>query len=233
MENSNPSSKVSVSYAGERPAPLNADESKSNKDVQEVFNDPEVPETELAHRWTLWEQYDSKGKSYTETMSKVAWFGDLITFWQVWNQIAHADPNNFFSSLEEGKQTANFYEVNGTLQRVSSLAFFKTGVIPAWEDARNRLGGDYFVKIDKDGALVKDIWNSVILELVSGSFDNVDRVCGLRVVDKLDFLKIELWVDYVDVSGGEVGKTIESYFAQLLKNCRVEGCKLEFSQHKY
>ena len=233
MENTNPATKLSMSYAGERPAPLNAEEKKPMKDIEEVYEDPEIPEFKLAQNWTLWEQYDWKGKNYTETMSKVAWFGDLIKFWQVWNQIPHSDPNNFFSKLEDGKQAANFYEVKGTLQRVSSLAFFKTGVVPAWEDPRNRLGGDHFVKIDKDETLVKEIWNTVVLELVGNNFENADKICGLRVVDKLDFLKIELWVDYADVSKWEVGKTIEAYFTHLLKSSGVEGCKLEFSPHKY
>eukprot|EP00343_Euplotes_focardii_P008377 CAMPEP_0205822844 /NCGR_PEP_ID=MMETSP0206-20130828/14280_1 /ASSEMBLY_ACC=CAM_ASM_000279 /TAXON_ID=36767 /ORGANISM="Euplotes focardii, Strain TN1" /LENGTH=204 /DNA_ID=CAMNT_0053119465 /DNA_START=10 /DNA_END=624 /DNA_ORIENTATION=+ len=171
--------------------------SESKELVTETFEEPEISDLAFNHKWTVWEQIESKGmKDYADTMEKVAWFGDAITFWKVWNKIPHSDPINFFSFNKEGKLFSNYYEIKGREEKVSTLAMFKTGIIPAWEDEANKEGGEYAAKVETDKEKTHKLWNGLVLDLVSDNFPASEKVCGIRVLDKGKLLKIELWVDY-------------------------------------
>ena len=54
-------------------------EADVGKEVEETFEDPPIPDLAFNHKWTVWEQYETKGRmNYTETMMKVALFTDPI-----------------------------------------------------------------------------------------------------------------------------------------------------------
>ena len=60
-----------------------------------------MPELGLPFRWTIWEQYEIKdSKDYSGTMTKVACFQDLLSFWKIWSNMPHSDPANFFSIVD-------------------------------------------------------------------------------------------------------------------------------------
>jgi len=165
--------------------------------ITETFEEPVIPDLAFNHRWTVWEQIESKNhKDYASTMEKVAWFGDAITFWKVWNKIPHSTPKNFFSFSRDGKSYCNYYTIRGREEKISTLALFKTGIIPAWEDAANKNGGEYTGKVETDKDKTHIFWNALVKDLVSDNFPATDRVCGVRVLDKGRLIKIELWVDY-------------------------------------
>jgi hypothetical protein len=54
--------------------------------------------------WTLWEHYESmapqkdKDAQYLQGFKKIAWFNDVISYWQVWNNLPVSDLKNFFYS---------------------------------------------------------------------------------------------------------------------------------------
>ena len=149
----------------------------ARKIQHEVFEDPPLPDLAFNHRWTVWEQYENKGmKDYVDTMMKVAWFGDAITFWRVWNKIPHSDPKNFFSFYKDGKQYVNYYEIKGDSQKVTCLSLFKTGVDPAWEDKVNKKGGEFATKVEADKEKVKKIWNLMVLDMVTDNFPSTETV---------------------------------------------------------
>ena len=207
-------------------------ETPATEEVVEQFPDPIVPDLTLMFNWTIWEQYESKyGEDYKKSMAKVAWFGDAVTFWQIWNKIPHADPTNFFSYNVEGKKYANHYEINGFEQRVTTLSMFKTDILPQWEDPANKLGGDFNMKVNCDREKTKDIWNNLVLDIVSGTFPHSERLTGIRLVDKVKFLKIEAWVDYAHKDDFEGSKDQEGRLSTLLINCGIDSQKIDFSSH--
>ena len=149
---------------------FNNDTSES-AELEEEFPDPIVPDLSLAHNWTVWEHYESKGGAdYSKTMTKVAWFGDAITFWQVWNKIPHSDPSNFFSYKDNGVTYANHYDVNGLESQVASLSLFKTGIRPEWEDPLNHKGGEFTLKVGSTKENTRNIWNNLALDVISDNF---------------------------------------------------------------
>lgn len=57
-------------------------------------------ELRLGSPWVLWEQWklDKKdGGDYDKALKKVAAFHDVVTFWQVWNTLEHANLTKCFS----------------------------------------------------------------------------------------------------------------------------------------
>ena len=207
-------------------------ERKSNELVTETFEDAPIPDLALSHKWTIWEQIDSKNtKDYALTMEKVAWFGDIITFWRVWNKIPHSDPKNFFSFNKEGKSYSNYYEVKGRDEKISTLAMFKTGIIPAWEDAANLEGGEYSNKLETDKEKTFKIWNNLVFEIVSGNFPATDKICGIRILDKGRLLKVELWVNYGLRKNFEQAGEQEARLIEICKEAGIEKVSFEFLSH--
>jgi hypothetical protein len=70
--------------------------------------------TKLKHKWSVWEQLSGgekahKGlveKEYMENMQEIAEFGDLISFWQLWHTIPHANPAESFAFYHDEMQTS-------------------------------------------------------------------------------------------------------------------------------
>ena len=104
-----------------------------------------MPELKLPFRWTLWEQYEIKdSKDYRKTMTKVACFEDLLSFWKIWNNVPHRDPANFFAFTDEDGTTKNkFYPINDREVKINTLSLFITGIDPEWEDPINAKGGQF------------------------------------------------------------------------------------------
>lgn len=61
---------------------------------QEVFLQPLAPEFLLGRKWVFWEHYDPAPGAYHKKKTtaaswaaagiKLAWFHDILTFWQLW-----------------------------------------------------------------------------------------------------------------------------------------------------
>ena len=70
--------------------------------------------TKLKYIWVVWEQLQGtdktqKGlveKEYMENMQGVGEFGNLISFWQCWHAIPHANPANCFTYYDDEQQTS-------------------------------------------------------------------------------------------------------------------------------
>lgn len=61
---------------------------------EERFEEPVDPCLSLTEEWCLWEQYE--GGDYDESMKKVAWFNDVLSFAQAWKNLPHRDIGKFF-----------------------------------------------------------------------------------------------------------------------------------------
>lgn len=194
--------KASASHAG-------------HEEFEEAFEDLKHPELEFPDKWTLWEQYETKDSSnYKDTMMKVAWFNDPISFWKVWNTVPHAEPVNYvhyFDEEVEKAMVAKHYISNGVDQKISAVSLFKTGILPAWEDPVNAKGGEFSVKLKCNKDDIKPLWENLILEVISGNFPYSELVWGLRLLDKAQMFKVEVWVKYSSKSDQDY------YFKHLYK----------------
>jgi len=68
--------------------------------------------TKLKYKWVLWEQLQGEEKAqkglvqkqYMENLQEVAEFDNLISFWQLWNTVPHANPANCFTVFDESSK---------------------------------------------------------------------------------------------------------------------------------
>jgi len=192
------------------------------EEFKEIFADPPIKELILAQKWTLWEQWEQEDQkrsakdSYHSTMQKVANFHDLITFLQVWNSVPHKDPRKFF--MDGGSNTYNQVMIKDGFKRVNGIYLFVTGVFPAWEDPLNAKGGEFSVRIvNPDIERLAKIWERLVFLVIGGSFQNTDKITGIRLVDKSKhkgaiYYKIEVWVTF------SKGSDLESEMHKELRN---------------
>lgn len=78
-----------------------------------------------------------------------------------------------------------------TLPLVSDYHFFRTGIRPIWEDAENRKGGKWIVRLKK--GVADRYWEDLLLAIVGDQLgDSGDEVCGvvLSVRNGEDILSI-------------------------------------------
>jgi len=69
--------------------------------------------TRLKAVWVIWEQAQPLDKTtkgqveeeYKKNLRQIAEFGDLITFWQLWNKIPHSNPAELFMTYDIENRT--------------------------------------------------------------------------------------------------------------------------------
>lgn len=204
-----------------------------SEEFEETFEELKFPEMAFQDKWTLWEQYETKYSSdYKNTMQKVACFNDPVSFWKVWNTVPHSDPLNFIHYYEEENAesaVAKHYVVRGQEHKISAVSLFKTGIIPAWEDPVNAKGGEFSAKLHCTKEEIKPIWEEIILEIISSSFPNSDQVCGIRMLDKAQMFKVEVWVKYEKQNDQEA---FGAQFHRLKELMQGLNPKIEYFSHK-
>ena len=69
-----------------------------------------ISRAKLTYEWVIWEHWQNLGgktikgqtaEDYKKDLKQVAEFDNLITFWQMWRCLPHADPKNFLTIEEE------------------------------------------------------------------------------------------------------------------------------------
>jgi hypothetical protein len=80
---------------------------KSASDAEEIKG-----RTKLKYTWAIWEHLQPlDGKSgkavsqeeYLSNIQPIGEFDNVISFWQLWNNLPHADPFNFFTYYDTKK----------------------------------------------------------------------------------------------------------------------------------
>ena len=88
------------------------------KDKREDLKEEEVKEIEefgkttlkLKHTWVIWEQWDvnysntKTRQTYEDSVQSIGSFDNLVSFWQLWNNLPYSDPNKIFFDPDEGKE---------------------------------------------------------------------------------------------------------------------------------
>lgn len=86
---------------------------------------------------------------------------------------------------------------------VNGLALFRSGVLPAWEDARNMRGCDLCVRQTFTPEQLRLLWRDLLLSLVNEELGA--NVVGVRLTYKRDrrtggiVHKVEVWLDDFEV----------------------------------
>ena len=121
---------------------------------------------------TTWAVFEHKDWSkYT----KIATFNTVEDFWGVWD-IVPAPSAFFFNGKAKNK-------ISG--RDVEGFSIFREGIKPEWEDPMNASGGELFIRTSEiDLAAVDKYWENLALTIIGENSPVVDKICGIRVVDK-------------------------------------------------
>ena len=82
--------------------------------LEEQYEEPIVEELSLGE-WTFWEHYEDlpsasyqkdkknnpTSEQYLASLQKVAWFNNVVTFWQAWQSLPISKLENFFYDKEQ------------------------------------------------------------------------------------------------------------------------------------
>ena len=137
--------------------------------------------------WTLW--YDSKnahkeGASWEENLQNVGVIRAVEEFWATYGYIKKP------SALEIG----------------SSYHFFKNGIKPMWEDAKNKEGGKFVLSLSTGQDLFRldTVWQELMMAMIGeyledGSYMNEltegqEQVTGCVLSKRKNMARISVWV---------------------------------------
>lgn len=90
----------------------------------------------------------------------------MITFHQAWNNIQHADIRNI---LFDGESFKVFKDHEGHNYQVTCLMLFKYGIVPAFEDYKNKSELRLDFGIVKDLGIIQSIWETVVFDFMTGN----------------------------------------------------------------
>ena len=149
-------------------------------------------------------------------MRKVAWFDDVVSFAEAWVNLQHRDINNFF--YNEDAKTINVHMIDGEEKRVNGLSLFEYGIEPKWEDPINEQGGEFRIDFRAPIVVVQKLWEKLIYQTVTGEFEEADKLCGVRLLDKSQPAKescfrIEIWTKFSSDAEDE-GKNMRRYISE-------------------
>lgn len=172
------------------PAPL-ADEVAAMKN-----SDPK-----LEYIWAIWEQHKqpkhSKNVEYADCTRKTCTFSTATEFWACWNHLPQP------SVLLDQRRFVR--ENGGSTSIVDCLMVFREGIQPEWEDPQNTNGGHFqlTLKPSLPPGQIDELWNNVVMGVISGVIEPTDMITGVRLLDKLDaktkqHIRIELWFNDLD-----------------------------------
>ncbi|KAH7104146.1 eukaryotic translation initiation factor 4E [Auriculariales sp. MPI-PUGE-AT-0066] len=231
--------------------------------IRTVFSDPSNFNVKhpLYSSWTLWfDSPSTKGRNLPQTpatpsvaapfppatpgghgggwmddIKKVITFDSVEEFWGLYNNIV--PPSQL-------PQKANYY-------------LFKEGIIPAWEDDANKLGGKWSVQFpkDKNRANIDKMWLYTMLAAIGETFDpaltqNAEEttlITGVIVSSRPQFYRISIWTrlapHYTDTADDNalkeriqsIGKTFKSGVLGYAEGQKLAGAlatEVEFASHK-
>lgn len=186
-------------------------------------------EHKLNSSWTLWEVRDPPGAgknvNYQDQLVKL---GDCTTveeFWGYFNNIPK--PSELFYS---NGQKRGFRDN----RKVVGFCIFKTGIKPEWEDAKNRIGGEFFFRKGMDLVNLDLLYEHLTLGCIGETIDPENTITGIRVVDKSVIkrnqavYRLELWFSSSDQAEMD---TIKTRMMEALEKSNVSVPSFEYRAH--
>jgi len=148
----------------------------------------------LDDNWILYLHYKDLGKLYNDNIEKIIEIGDIVTFWQTFNNIP-----KIYEIFSDGRHIKKMKRNNST---PCAYSFFRKNVFPCWEDDKNKEGFEFSVKNSNNLQKFQEEWMNSILELISNSNDLYKSINGIRIVDCTKFdsvlYRMEFWIETED-----------------------------------
>jgi hypothetical protein len=126
----------------------------------------------------------------------------LNTNWKLWVHLPHDTDwsEKSYQSVSTFSSVENTIAVTETLPEIliknCMLFVMREGILPMWEDKRNREGGCFSYKIPNKN--VCEVWKELTYVLVGSSMssnpDFVNNVTGITISPKKNFCIIKIWL---------------------------------------
>lgn len=141
------------------------DKDKKEKEVDTSQNKKEASaspaseqaEHSLKNSWNIFYRppTTSRDKDYEKSIIKIGSFGSVESFWTLYT----------------------YLKCPSSLPTVSDYHIFKDGIRPVWEDAGNKRGGKWIIRLKK--GVADRYWEDLLLAIVGDQFmEASDEVCG-------------------------------------------------------
>jgi len=171
-------------------------------------------------------------EDWEKSMKKIAWFNDIITFWQLWKTLDISKLEKFF--FNKDLMNLPIYGIavfNGDQKRISSLSLFQSGIQPMTEDPKNIQGCEFRftitlnqswaarseTPIDINGSAVNKVWEDIVVDLITKKLPHADQVTGIRLSDKSrnDFtVRLDIWLLFSDGDKDPRGMQMKEYITK-------------------
>ncbi|XP_022161816.1 eukaryotic translation initiation factor 4E-1A-like isoform X2 [Myzus persicae] len=158
----------------------------------------------LANKWTLW-FYEKKSQYWEENLHKMSSFDTVEDFWCVFNHIK--SPSQ--------------------LAKHSHYSYFKYGIKPNWDDAKNSAGGRWLLQLPpvKKCTLVDEYWRQIMMSIVGEVYESSEINGAIVSVHSLG-TKISVWTNNASKKNGNniiaIGKKIKEVLGARHKNLYYE-----------
>jgi translation initiation factor 4E len=138
---------------------------------------PELkPKHSLQDSWSFWFFKMNKTREWKNNIHLLGTVNTVEDFWSVYS---HLKPVEL---LSDG----------------CDYMVFKKGILPMWEDEKNKNGGRLLMNVEKTNCLsyLNVLWTNSLLSLIGSSYDNeADSVNGLVVNIRHKINKLALWTN--------------------------------------
>ncbi|KDO24377.1 hypothetical protein SPRG_10455 [Saprolegnia parasitica CBS 223.65] len=130
-------------------------------------------ETAIQNSYCFWYMKKNTGgkaaESYEKSIKELGEFKTVQGFWRLYNYLIR--PNE--------------------LSNTTDYHLFKTGIKPMWEDAANRRGGKWMIRIRK--GVSSRYWEDLVLAIIGEQFDVGNEICGAVMSIRYNEDIISLW----------------------------------------
>jgi translation initiation factor 4E len=153
----------------------------------------------LNDQWKFWLILVTRGDGPQQyVIEEIVTVTTLDNFFQFYQTLPHPD------------------ELKTVNQKRPSLALFRQGIKPAWEDHRNAKGGAFAFRLPS--AEVNRVWEALLFHIVGGSFDEVvgpaNKCLGIVVGPKWEDYGVEIWMEKVVQKDNEFYRKIEAFLGR-------------------
>tara|TARA_B110001450_G_scaffold256463_1_gene287075 strand:- start:5921 stop:6454 length:534 start_codon:yes stop_codon:yes gene_type:complete len=144
-------------------------------------------------------------------------YNKLYDKWTLWAHLPHDTNWNInsykkiitFDSVES--IVALYKEIPENMVKNCMLFLMRDGIVPTWEDKRNKNGGCFSYKINNK--YVTNIWKRLSYNLVGENLtDNLDllpNINGITISPKINFCIIKIWISNCEYKSAELIKNID------------------------
>ena len=145
---------------------------------------------DLKNTWVLWEHQKNNNLNYEQNTCELGNFDNIDDFWKYYNHYPY--PRVIFCDGTEKPVITN------PDREIASISLFKQGILPKWEDPKNKDGAEIAIRKFKSLEELDNLWETISMLCIGEQFEMSDVINGIRVVDssipnRKTLYRIELW----------------------------------------